>query len=70
MLHGQFPFLLIEEFLIEGCVLNMHKTHDYTPAVKFKKKFLCEKLHNIVGNLCANFYHNIMHGCAENFQFA
>jgi len=25
MLHGQFPSLLMEEFLIEVCVLNVHK---------------------------------------------
>jgi len=64
MLHGQFPFLLMVESLIEGCVVNIHKTHDCTPAVKFRKKLLCEKLYNIVDN------HDTVHVCTKNFQFA
>jgi len=69
MLHGQFLSLLMEEFLIEGCVLNMHKTHDCTPAVKFRKKILCERLYNIADNLCKflSCYHTWLY---RKFRFA
>jgi len=68
ILHGQFLFLFMEEFLIEGCLLNMHKIHNCTPAVKFRKKLLC--MWKVVDNLCEKFYHDTIHGCTEKFQFA
>jgi len=59
ILYGQFPFLLMYV-----------KYAQNTPAVKFRKKLLCERLYNIADNLCAIFYHDTIYGCTENFLFA